>query len=162
MIKAIKIPAEESEPITLIDIDGLKDMQTNVGGLIEVMDIDRPDATLICNEEGKVIGLPMNRRATLVLWTHLTRWRGMDALMGDVLVVGRPDDEGDTTSVPDELVELFFHTTTYKYQITTIEDETWSGNQRRFTDVWEAYNDAQKLAYKWSLVDNVRVVPAEG
>ncbi|MBT8161457.1 MULTISPECIES: DUF3846 domain-containing protein [Arthrobacter] len=161
MISAILIPADEETPISLIDIDGLRDMQRAVGGLIEVMDIDRPDATLVINEEGKLISLPMNRRATLACWTHLSRWRGMDALLGDVIIVGRPNDDGDTTSVPDELVNLFFHTETYRIEVTTISDpDTWSGNQRRFTDVWEAYNAGQVLAHKWALVDDVRVVPA--
>ncbi|WP_425471533.1 DUF3846 domain-containing protein [Sinomonas susongensis] len=71
----MKIPAEESQPIELIDVDGLADMQKGVGGYIEVLAIDRPDATLVINEDGKSVGLPLNRRATLALWTHLTRWR---------------------------------------------------------------------------------------
>lgn len=161
MIKGILIPADEETAISLIDVDGLKGMQAAVGGFIEVLDIDRPDATMVINEEGKVHNLPLNRRATLALWTHLSRYRGMDAVAGDVLIVGQPDDEGETQTVPQELVDLYFNTETYRVEVTTIESpESWCTNQRRFTDVWEAYNAVQALAARWALVDNTRVVPA--
>ncbi len=82
--------------------------------------------------------------------------------MGDVLIVGRPaEEEGDTQAVPDELIDLFFHTETYRVQVTTIEDTNrWSGSLRRFNDVGEAYNHGQVLASKWALVNDVRVIPA--
>ena len=125
------------------------------------MDIDRPEATLILNEEGKLMGLPMNRRATLLLWVHLTRWRGHDALAGDVLIVGRPDDDGNMQDVPRELVDLLFKTKEYKYEVTTFDSlTTWSGNQRRYDDWVAAYNDGLALASRWFAVNDVRIVAA--
>ncbi|MCO4274304.1 DUF3846 domain-containing protein [Pseudarthrobacter sp. HLT3-5] len=161
MIHAILVPADEERPLYKVAIEGLTGLQAAVGGLIEVMDIDRPDATLILNEEGKVMGLPMNRRATLLLWVHLTRWRGHDALAGDVLIVGRPDDEGNMQDVPRELVELLFKTKVYKYEVTTVSDlDVWNGNQRRYEDWVTAYNDGLALASRWFAVNDVRIVPA--
>ena len=162
MIHAIQIPADEQRPLYKVTLNNLESMQSAVGGLIEFMDIDRPEASLICNEEGKLLGLPMNRRATLLLWVHLTRWRGHDALAGDVLIVGRPNDKGDTQNVPQELVDLLFNTKRFKYEVTTYDSlETWSGNQRRYDDWVTAYNDGLALASRWFAVNDVRVVPAE-
>ena len=40
----------------------LKSMQTIVGGLIEaIYPFDDPEIALICNDEGKLLGLPYNR-----------------------------------------------------------------------------------------------------
>ena len=40
----------------------LKSMQTIVGGLIEaIYPFDDPEIALICNDEGKILGLPYNR-----------------------------------------------------------------------------------------------------
>lgn len=50
----------------------------------------------------------------LPLWCHNDRYRGMDAIAGDVVLAGRPDDEGDSQGCPDELIDLLFNTSTYK------------------------------------------------
>ena len=65
----------------LIDIDNtLKALQTEVGGYIETVTI-ASDAVVICNEEGRILGLPDNCRVC-----------GVD-FVGTILVVGRNKDE---------------------------------------------------------------------
>lgn len=51
-------PGKAPEPVTMPNT--LEAMQQMVGGYIEVVCLD--DACLICNEEGKLIGLDGNRR----------------------------------------------------------------------------------------------------
>ena len=49
------------KPVTM-EIDGtLKAMQNLVGGYIQAIYPFREEAALICNEEGRLLGLPMNR-----------------------------------------------------------------------------------------------------
>ena len=44
------------------EIDGsLKAMQDIVGGLIQPIPLNDPDAILVCNDEGKLMNLPANR-----------------------------------------------------------------------------------------------------
>ncbi len=161
MVKGIFIPTDDEQPLEIREFDGLHDYQQAVGGLIEAMDIDRPSATLFINEEGKIHGLERNRRATLILWLHLTRWRGADVLAGDVVVIGQPDDEGETQDVPQELVDLLFNTENYKVEVNTLDDLTaWNGNQRRYSDWMQAYMAGLSLADRWYAVNHVRVVPA--
>lgn len=64
----------------LIDIDNtLAALQIEVGGYIETVSI--ADVVIICNEEGRLCGLPYN-----------CRFVGVD-FVGTILVVGRDQDE---------------------------------------------------------------------
>ena len=161
MVKGIFVPADEEQPLEVRDFNGLSDYQAAVSGLIEPMQLERPSASLFLNEEGKLMGLPKNRRSTLLLWLHNTRWRGADVLKGDAVVVGEPDGNGETQDVPDELVTLLLHTETYKVEVNTIDDlNAWNGNQMRYEDWQEAYAAGLSLAGRWFAVNHVRVVPA--
>ena len=71
----------------VIDIDNtLEALQAEVGGYIEAVTI--ADAVIICNEEGRILGLP-----------HNCRFCGVDVVR-TILVVGYADDT--FCDVPDE------------------------------------------------------------
>jgi hypothetical protein len=96
-ITALIIPASGSEPIREEEIiDDLPTMKDLVGGWIERVEL-LGDGTLWLNEEGKIDGLPVNRRATRLaqLYGHPTS----DVLVGQVVVVGPPTGGGDNSSV---------------------------------------------------------------
>ena len=56
VVEPLKVPYEQ-------EIDGsLASMQAVVGGLIEaIYPFEDPEIALICNDEGKILGLPYNR-----------------------------------------------------------------------------------------------------
>ena len=58
----------------------LEAFQTAVGGDIETLGLDS-GAVLVCNEEGKLLGLPANRRV------------GGDTIAGTFLIAGSADGE---------------------------------------------------------------------
>lgn len=62
----------------------LEELQDFVGGYIELAYKDE-DMLIICNEEGKLHGLPINVVAT-TLWHEKASWSYGDYLVGDVLV----------------------------------------------------------------------------
>lgn len=162
-IKGILIPADEAKDIELIEFDShdLKALQGYVGGWVEIVKGFRPDINFAFNEESKVHGLPLNRRGTLMLWTHHSAFRNHDALAGDVVIMGPGDDEsGEWTGVPDELVELLFNTERYRYLVKTYNEASWNGNGVTYTSWVDAYNGAQSLAHRWTLVEEVKVVAA--
>ena len=74
IIEPMKKPREEIIPNTL------EAMQNIVGGYIEVTSIRRDGTVIVCNEEGKITGLPMNR----ALWTNGqdNTWKIADILCG--------------------------------------------------------------------------------
>ena len=66
MITAIVIPVDPDQPIrqqqlTKSDLDAYRQI---VGGDLELVTLGQPPAGLYLNEEGKLEGLPVNRRAT--------------------------------------------------------------------------------------------------
>lgn len=94
-MKAIrKKPGCEPE---LIDIDNtLAALQTEVEGYIEVITLPY-GAALICNEEGRILGLPYN-----------CRFFGVD-FVGTVLLVGTKGDEFCDVPPIDGFVEVLRH-----------------------------------------------------
>lgn len=87
-----------------VDIDRgaeLETLQGIVGGYIEAV-AGNPDYTLTfwINEEGKLLGLPPNRRATLLWWRAFPQMIGRDILCGPAVLTGGPDGRGETKSLP--------------------------------------------------------------
>lgn len=78
-IQVLKIvPGQAPETVTMPNT--LEVFQEAVGGYIETVGLDA-SAVLVCNEEGKLIGLPANRQV------------GGDTIAGTFLIVGAEDGE---------------------------------------------------------------------
>ncbi len=106
---AIVIPVQgpvRIEQVPTRSPERLQAYQSWVGGLVEVVDLDDPQASMYCNEEGKNLSMPMNARATRLLWLHNPAFRQQDVICGPAFIVGPADDEGEDTTAPTELVEL--------------------------------------------------------
>lgn len=100
--KALIIPADPAEPARVETIDtGLKALQGLVGGLIEPVSFDTWVGWF--NEEGLILNLPGNRRATLLMLEGTGVITQM--YLGNALFLGDTDD-GETTDVPDSLIEV--------------------------------------------------------
>jgi hypothetical protein len=74
-------------------INDLKAMQSEVNGLIEMIDID-DHICIVCNEEGKILDLELNRVV------------GNDIIAGNFFVV-RFNDDGDTISLSKEEIKKY-------------------------------------------------------
>ena len=92
----------------LREIDGsLKSMQSIVGGLIQPMYPFDDSVALVCNDEGKVMNLPLNR--------SLRDEDGQiyDIVYGTFFLCGTPADSDHFTSLTPEQIEQYqklFHT----------------------------------------------------
>ena len=107
-----------SEKAIVIYTDGSKDvaefekgdsynlLSSTVGGLIQCVSLDdkegKPDMWL--NEEGKLIGLDQNPTAT-ALWVDM--YGTTDVIMGNVIITGGCDEEGETIGLTDEQLAFF-------------------------------------------------------
>ncbi len=81
-------------PVITEIADGLESKQAVAGGWIELWAVDGA-AHFICNEEGRINGMPFNRLVTLrngKVWD----------IYGPILIIGGDDDEGTFESLPDE------------------------------------------------------------
>jgi hypothetical protein len=79
----------------------LDEMQQVVGGLIEP--VDTRDFTFMVNEEGLLIGLPVNPAASGISGQYL---------VGDVCIVGQPDRFGNTKKLSKDTIERIRYTVT--------------------------------------------------
>lgn len=96
MIVLLIQPGEEP---ALSEIDGtLVSMQKVVGGPIELIYPFDDPVVLVCHEEGKLLGLPLNR--------SLRDQTGKiyDAIAGTFFLCGAPPDTDHLDSLPEELV----------------------------------------------------------
>ena len=97
-IQVLKVaPMEAPEPIVLDnDLDSLQkavSVGTDYQGLIELIGFEQ-GIDLLCNEEGKLISLPLNRRV------------GNDIIAGVFYVVG-VDREGNLCSLPADKMQEY-------------------------------------------------------
>lgn len=102
-MRALIIKAETGEA-HLVDIprdNTLKAFQEAVGGWVECVALPRQGVDMWLNEEGKLIGLPMNATATR-LWE--SEYGRTDVMMGDVVITGAADSEGNATDIDDQSV----------------------------------------------------------
>ena len=82
-----------------IELDNtLEAMQKFVGGLIKCITLSDTgsEVTLVCNDEGKLLGLPLNRPL----------WDGADVLAGPGFLAGC-DNEGNLTSLPQSAMDFY-------------------------------------------------------
>lgn len=90
-IRVLKVePGKAPEKVAMPNT--LEALQAAVGGYIEVLGLDS-DAVLICNEEGKLMGLSANRRV------------GGDMIAGTFLIAGETD--GEFCSLSDDAAAYY-------------------------------------------------------
>ena len=95
---ALKIEPGRSPEVVEID-ESLDSLQAEVGGMIEVLYPFADEVALICNEEGKLLGMPPNRSLR-----HPESGSIYDIVCGPMLLCGAPlekDSFGDLT--PEQL-----------------------------------------------------------
>lgn len=91
VVEPNKLPYEKVIP------NRLQDKQNLVGGLIEYTRVDGDeDSLLICNEEGKILGLEWNREIG-----------NDDVIAGTFFIVGDNPDIGEDRSLTDEQIEKY-------------------------------------------------------
>lgn len=107
-VTAVVVPPGFDEPAYRHEFSGsLDEYQQVVGGLIEATDVDALGCTLWSNEEGLLLQLPPNYIATEFLYNHAPHHLGITFLVGTVYITGGTDEEGETLSVPQDVLELF-------------------------------------------------------
>ena len=159
MVKGIVVPGDGEAPLELREFAEFGDYQQVVGGWIEPVGIPSLGVTLYMNEEGLLQRLPLNSRVTFLWWFHVPEARQRAMLVGDAVIVGAPDADGNTTDVPAAIVSLFMETQAYRVEVQVIGETEWHRNHATYTDYWEAVIWAMLLLERWALATDVRVVP---
>jgi hypothetical protein len=162
MVGSVAIPADEDQSLRQrqLPASGLQERQALVGGHLEGVSLIEPEARMLVNEDGKYLGLPLNRRATLLVWMHNKPMRYGDVLVGDVVLLGYPDGDGLDTTVPDGLTERLFAADRFRVEAQLQGSEGWYASRQRFGDWVDAYDHALRVGHKQSaIIADVRVIP---
>lgn len=105
MRKALKLDTQGN--ITELDLDApegsLRVLQGAVAGYVQAIDLT-PQVTMWINEEGKLEGLPLNFHGTM-FWSASFGF-GTDQIVGDIVLTGGTDEEGDTLGLSPEAEEV--------------------------------------------------------
>lgn len=97
----VLVIAPDKEPVVQ-EIDGsLKSMQAVVGGYIQAYYPWWEEVAIICNDEGKINGLPLNRP---IFDDHCML---VDIIAGTFFICGAPMDSGLFTDLPEDLIEHY-------------------------------------------------------
>lgn len=120
LVRVMKVPVG-SDPFVIEIENNLKSLQVIVGGYIEFVGATDSNLLIVCNEEGKLDGLPANRlmrthgespHRTLAplpadLRAFAKRFPDADVLCGDFLIVAS-DREGEVISLTDDQITEAF------------------------------------------------------
>lgn len=102
MTKAILIPALGD--IRIVEVSNGDEIREKIGGWMEGLRVSN-DLFAYIDEEGKLKNKPLNTRATDFCVEMKTGLRPDDFIVGDMLLFGKPDQEGDETDVPQKYIE---------------------------------------------------------
>lgn len=180
MVKGIYVPVDQSEPLEQREFATLEDYQAAVGGWIEAVDVPSLGITIYVNEEGLLRHLPFNPRASFLWWYHVPGAH-QAMLVGNAIIVGAPDEDGDSTDVPQEVVDLLMVAREYAVAIQiggtsepsgsdgklssillplTHGDPSWCISATRHEGYFSAAAWAVVFRERWADAANVRVVSA--
>lgn len=160
MVTGIVIPHETRLEIFTHEFSDLASYQAAVGGYIETIHLDGHPLVIVANEEGKVMRLPVNRRATCLWWLLNPTGLGGDRIVGDVIVLG-PAEHGGMSDTPARLVSLLLETSRYQVQVRLSRKfDSWVPIGDPVDDFFEATIRALRLMEAWSPPSDVRVVAA--
>ena len=103
MKRALRINTDFTTQVLDLSENEYQQLYEAVGGLIQAVDL-KPDLTLWCNEEGKIISLPLN-----IIASHMWErsFGQTDIILGDCVFTGGTDEDGETTELSNAwLVQL--------------------------------------------------------
>ena len=109
--KAIIITTEGKKSVVTFTIgDSYKLLSDSVGGMIECVGLSENE-DLWCNDNGISERLPLNMIASAI---YSEAFGAGNPILGDVIITGGADDEGETLGLSDELIEKWM---TYSKQV---------------------------------------------
>ena len=102
-IKVVAVPVGKKAFVKEIST-GLKSLQSEVGGLIQAIYPFEDEVTLLCNDEGKLMGLPLNRALRL---NGMVGNEIYDVIAGDFIICYAPFESENFESMPEDLLQKY-------------------------------------------------------
>ena len=106
-MRIVYVEAGKSPQVKNIE-GSLKEMQGLVGGYIELLYPFNDTAVIVCNDEGKIMGLPLNRSIK-----HPETGELYEIIAGNFFICDAPPDSENLEGLSSEQVEIYMET--FKY-----------------------------------------------
>ena len=98
--KAVAINTDGAKSVVEFEFgNSYKTLNNAVGGYIECVGLEGAD--MWCNENGIAEGLPLNMVASAI---YYEAFKASNPILGNVIITGGADDEGETLGLTDEQV----------------------------------------------------------
>ena len=105
MAKALIVKTDGTHEVKEFKVGESYDtIREGVGGWIECVELTKLNADMWVNEEGKLNGLGYNFFGT-ILWE--LQYGLTDIIVGDIVLTGSVDDEGNTLGLSEETLQKF-------------------------------------------------------
>lgn len=156
----IYFPLDERQPLALREYTSLEDYQSAVGGYIESIDAGEGGTSFFAHDEAKLIGIGINRRATIFWWLHLPPAGQRDFLAGDIVLVGPAHPNGNTLNVPQSIQSLLFTPSAFAVEVRVTGSDKWHRSDEDFDDYFAAGGWALDLRLRRREVEAIRVITA--
>jgi hypothetical protein len=155
MTRCIIIPVGFSHPLARTELVGLQDFQRAIGGWVEHVGLNQ-ELVLLVDEEGRVKGLPINPRATLLRRLYHPASRDQLAIVGSAVLIGAVSQEkfGD---VPVRIEQLLIDSTRFIVRAKSGDEELtstpfdsfWDASQVAIVaDIAEALDDVEVISFE--------------
>ncbi len=154
----IVFPHDNHQPLVQREFESLEDYQAAVDGYVESINTPLLDVAFFASEEAKLIGLGIDRRATLFWWLHCPPASARDIIAGDAVLVGPIDRTGDVCDVPEYISHLLFTAAAFAVEVRVADSTKWYCNETVFHDCFEAAHFALDLVTRRRELVSVRVV----
>lgn len=156
MPTGILIPSCEAKQLVVQEFESHEDYETEVDGEIQSIKLANPASSLFVNEEGKLRELPVNQRATLLLWLHNRPFQLRDEIYGDAILLG-PTYWGEPDDVPASFVSMLLEPQGFLVEYRAGgEPAKWAVvSRRRGFATWV---DAYGYALMWTRLKDVAEV----
>ena len=102
-IKVVSVPVGKQAFIKEIGRD-LKSLQAEVGGYIQAIYPFSDEVALICNDEAKMMGLPLNRALRM---DGMSGNEIYDIISGDFFICYTPHTSENFESMPENLIQKY-------------------------------------------------------
>jgi hypothetical protein len=100
--KAVVITTEGTKSVVTFTIgDSYKILSDTVEGMIECVRLSENE-DMWCNENGIAEGRPLNMTASAI---YSETFNAGNPILGNVIITGGADDQGETLGLSDELIE---------------------------------------------------------
>ncbi|QXT64195.1 hypothetical protein [Tessaracoccus palaemonis] len=149
MPKGIVIRADMKAPPEFHDFNIIADLEDVTGYPLKTVPIPTLGVVAVANAQGNKRKLPVNTYATLLWWFWVPALRRQVVLLGDIVLLGEPDPDGQPTNVPAPFAGYVLSQNGHRVQLKVTGEKDWY----RTATIAPNYFDAIVLAFE--LLDNL-------